>query len=45
MKVKKETPTDAGVFLSVVFLWSIKNGKKSEHWKDTKKLQKVKKRT
>ena len=45
MKVKKETPTDAGVFLSVVFLWSIKNGKKSEHWKDAKKLQKVKKRT
>ena len=31
MKVKKETPADAGVFLSVVFLWSIKNGKKSEH--------------
>ena len=43
MKEKKETPADAGVFLSVVFLWSIKNGEKSEHWKDTKKLQKVKK--
>lgn len=29
MKAKKETPADAGVFLSVVFLWSNKNGKKS----------------
>lgn len=28
MKAKKETPADAGVFLSVVFLWSIKNTKK-----------------
>ena len=38
MKAKKETPADAGVFLSVVFLWSIKKGEKSEHCKDTKKL-------
>ena len=27
MKATKETPADAGVFLSVVFLWSIKTAK------------------
>ena len=43
MKAKKETPADAGVFLSVVFLWSIKNSKNLEHCKCTKKLQKAKK--
>ena len=45
MKAKKETPADAGVFLSVVLLWSTKNGEKSGHWKRTKKLKKAKKRT
>jgi len=43
MKAKKETPADAGVFLSVVFLWSTKNGEKSEYCKGAKKLRKVKK--
>ena len=43
MKAKKETPADAGVFLSVVFLWSIKNGEKSGHCKTAKKLRKAKK--
>ena len=37
MKAKKETPADAGVFLSVVFLLSIKNSKNLEHCKCTKK--------
>ena len=36
----KETPANAGVFLTVVFLWSIKNGKKLGHSKYTGKLQK-----
>ena len=40
MSAKEKTPADAGVFLSVVFLWSIENGQKSGHGKDTKKLQK-----
>lgn len=40
MKAKKETPADAGVFLSVVFLWSIKNTKKSGHCKYAKSKEK-----
>lgn len=43
VKAKKETPADAGGFLSVVFLWSIKNEEKSGHCKSTKKLQKTRK--
>lgn len=42
MKAKKETPADAGVFLSVVFLWSIKEHQKN--W-GTANTQKAKKRT
>ena len=40
MSAKEKTPADAGVFLSVVFLWSIKNNKKSGHGKYTEELQK-----
>ena len=40
MSAKEKTPADAGVFLSVVFLWSIKNGQKLGHGKYTEKVQK-----
>ena len=40
MSAKEKTPADAGVFLSVVFLWSIENGQKSVHGKYTEKLKK-----
>ena len=40
MRTKEKTPADAGVFLSVVFLWSIENGQKSGHGKYTEKLKK-----
>ena len=40
MSAKEKTPADAGVFLSVVFLWSIENGQKSGHGKYTEKLKK-----
>ena len=40
MSAKEKTPADAGVFLSVVFLWSIENGQKSRYGKYTEKLQK-----
>lgn len=39
MSAKEKTPADAGVFLSVVFLWSIENGQKSVHGKYTEKLK------
>lgn len=42
MKAQKETPADAGVFLSVVFLWSTKNEEKLGNCKYTKKLRKSK---
>ena len=40
MSAKEKTPADAGVFLSVVFLWSIENGQKLGHSKYAEKLQK-----
>ena len=40
MSAKEKIPADAGVFLSVVFLWSIENGQKSGHDKYTEKLKK-----
>ena len=39
MSAKEKIPADAGVFLSVVFLWSIENGQKSGHGKYTEKLK------
>ena len=43
VKAKKETPADAGGFLSVVFLWSTKNGEKPGRCKYTKNCKKQRK--
>ena len=43
MSAKEKTPADAGVFLSVVFLWSIENGQKSRHGKGVEKVAKTNK--